>query len=193
MKPMFKKLLTAFILVLMMTDFCKAQDKPAHNCPVTIIESSDEKLDMFNKLDAYKTFQKDIDNFKKNTASGILIFKYNPEAGTGRLLIAGKTNKGFSCTIKGLKSPAEEIKMDAKDVTVIESNAKALSTENYYANCSKYSDDPNFNMAIIKSDNQVKVIYLADFEDLFSADRNFSSNFKSTMQILDITNKYLYR
>lgn len=190
---MFKKLLTAFILVLMMTDFCKAQDKPAHNCPVTIIESSDEKLDMFNKLDAYKTFQKDIDNFKKNTASGILIFKYNPETGIGRLLVAGKTNKAFSCTIKGLKSPSEEIKMNTKDIAVIEDSIKALSAENYYTNCSKYSDDQNFNMAIIKSENQVKVIYLADFEDLFSADRNFSSNFKSTMQILDIANKYLYR
>lgn len=193
MKAMLKTALTALILVLMMTDFCKAQDRPLHYCPVSVLSSSDEKLAMFEELDAYKAFIQDIENFKKNTVSGILIFKYNPETNIGRLLIAGKTSKGFNCTIKGLTSTSEEIKINPKDIAIINDNIKAVSAENYYANCSDYSENPNFNMAIIKNDNQVKAIYLSDFEGFFSVDKNYNSNFNHVMQILEASHQYLYR
>lgn len=51
MKKNLKNVLTAFILVLMMTDFCKAQTKPSHLCPVSTLSASDEKLVMFEELD----------------------------------------------------------------------------------------------------------------------------------------------
>lgn len=139
------------------------------------------------------TFKKDIDNFKSNTTAGMLIFKFNPQTNTGKLFIIAKTNKGFSCTEKGSNYPVQEIKLTTTDINAIEQHCKALTNENYYANCSKYSEDPNFNMAILKNDNHIKVIYLSDFEDFFSVDNNYNSNFKHVIETLEIAQKYLYR